>query len=1146
MRRNVKKCCSLSKKMVLGASLALVATGSAWAADGNSTSPHADMIENVMQDKAIKGVVVDVAGEPIIGANVVVKGTTNGVITDFDGNFTLNVPLNCTLQISYIGYKTQEVKVTGATSHLSIKLEEDSETLDEVVVVGYGVQKKANLTGAVSAVDFEEQAKSRPVTTVSAALAGLSAGVQVMQNSGQPGSDGATIRVRGVGTLNDANPLVLIDGMEGSMDNVNAQDIESISILKDAASCAIYGSRAANGVILINTKRGKGRVSVNYSGRLSYAQPTNLIDFVNNYADYMELINESFTNIGQPAHFNQSTIDLWREKSLRPNEVNALGVPNYVAYPNTNWQDEIFKNGIINDHNVSLSGGTENVRFLTSLGYLDNPGLVDNTGIKKYKVRVNLEADVAKWLTVGTRVYGDMQDQDAGNFSNANNYLRQTTPGIYPEWNGSYGYPEAPEESPTANGILQFLNNQNGTRKKTNVNATAFSKVTFMKGLTWTFNFNYKRYWYEARTWTHASDQVKFSTGEVIKPGTTPDLMSTSFSNEGNWSYTLENILNYNTTIAKNHNIGVMAGYQEWYKYWNTSNASLKGLIDETINVPSSATEMVSIGGTANDRATRSFFGRLNYDYKGIYLFEANLRYDGNSRYGKDYRWGTFPSFSAGWRISEEAFMAGTRSWLDNLKIRASWGKLGNDGGDDVGNYEYQSVYGITDYSFGGKQVSGLAMTGLANAALGWETSNNTNFGIDFAALGNRLTATFDVYNKRTTGILTTRSIPITLGGLSAPRVNIAKMDAKGFEIDLGWRDRIGKVEYSVKGNFSYTANKVKNYNGRYYEGWKYEKGKDATGAPIYGYTRDKNGNYNYVDKNGNVVTDDSQKVWGNNAGDVFNSGNSSSPIVEGHMKGEWFLMDAYKGSGKYFDAQGNVMPGGGPKDGMIRTEEDMEWLKAMIAAGYEFWPNKTIGKNNIWYGDVIYADANGDGIYGNSYDKVFHNVSSDPKYTFGFQASAAWNGFDFSMNWAGTAGRKLYWGYTTGYNSSGTRVGVGLPKMIAEDHYYYDPENPSDPRTNINGKYCRLTNGESGHQDQATSTRFLYSGDYLKLKNITIGYTLPKNVTNKLFTQSIRVYLSGENLLSIDNFPGQDPEIGSTPEYTSVRSFAFGANITF
>lgn len=1098
-----------------------------------------------MAQRAVKGTVSDVAGEPIIGANVMEKGTTNGTITDINGEFVLNVKEKATLVVSYIGYVQQEVAV-GNKNNVQIVMKEDSKALDEVVVVGYGVQKKANLTGAVSSVDFEEQAKSRPVTTVSAALAGLSAGVQVMQNSGQPGSDGATIRVRGIGTLNDANPLVLIDGMEGSMDNVNAQDIESISILKDAASCAIYGSRAANGVILLTTKKGKGRISVNYSGRMSYSEPTNLIDFVNDYATYMELINESFENIGQSKHFSQSTIDLWREKSKDPNGVNELGVPNYVAYPNTNWQDVIFKDGLVQDHNLSLSGSTDNVRFLTSIGYLDNPGLVDNTGIKKYKVRINLEADVTKWLTVGTRIYGDMQDNEAGNFSNANNYLRQTTPGIYPEWNGQYGYPEAPEESATANGILQFLNNQNGTRKKTNANATAFSRVTFMEGLTWTFNFNYKRYWYEARTWTHASDQVKFSTGEVIKPGTTPDLMTTSFSNEGNWSYTLENLLNYNTTIAKDHHLGVLAGYQEWYKYWNTSSGSLKGLIDESINVPSSATEMQSIGGTANDRATRSWFGRINYDYKGRYLFEANLRYDGNSRYGTDHRWGTFPSFSAGWRMSEEAFMAGSRSWLDNLKLRASWGRLGNDGGDNVGNYEYQSVYGIVDYSFGGKQVAGLAMTGLANSALGWETSTNLDFGIDFSALGNRLTATFDIYNKRTTGILTTRSIPITLGGLSAPRVNIAKMDAKGFEIDLGWRDRIGRVEYSVKGNFSYNANKVKSYNGKFSEGWMYEKGKDANGNPIYGYASSKDGNYNYVDKNGNIVTDNSLKIWGNNAGEAFNSGSSTNPIVEDHQKNEWYLMEPYKGSGQYFDAQGNVMPGGGPKDGMIRTEDDMNWLKAMIDAGYEFRPNKTIGKNNIWYGDVIYADANGDGIYGNSYDNRFQGVSSDPKFIFGFQASAAWNGFDFSMNWAGAAGRKLYWGYTTGYNSSGTRVGVGLSKMITDDHYFYDPENPNDPRTNIYAKYCRLTSGESGHQDQVTSTRYLYNGNYLKLKNLTFGYTLPKSVCNRLYTQNIRVYLSGENLFSFDSFPGQDPEIGSSPAYTSVRSFAVGANITF
>ncbi|WP_288208016.1 TonB-dependent receptor plug domain-containing protein, partial [uncultured Parabacteroides sp.] len=294
----------------------------------------------------------------------------------------------------------------------------------------------------------------RPITNVSNALAGLSAGVQVMQSSGQPGSDGSKIRIRGVGTLNNQDPLVLIDGVEGAMDLVNPQDIESISVLKDAASSSIYGSRAANGVVLITTKKGKaGKLSVSYSGRISYAQPTNLIDQVTNYADYMEWLNESFENIGQPNHFAQSTIDLWREKSKDPNGLNEHGVPNYIAYPNTDWQDALFGHGLINDHNVSVNGGTEKLRILMSAGYLDNPGLVDQTGIRKYSLRANIEADVTKWLTVGTRTFASQEDKDAGNFDNANNFLRQTTPGLYPEWNGQYGYPEAPEESATANSI---------------------------------------------------------------------------------------------------------------------------------------------------------------------------------------------------------------------------------------------------------------------------------------------------------------------------------------------------------------------------------------------------------------------------------------------------------------------------------------------------------------------------------------------------------------------------------------------------------------------------------------------------------------------------------------------------------------------
>lgn len=1111
MKNDLKYYGSLSK-VFLGASLAFFTAGIATAADAESMS-HAEIVESLAQQKTIKGKVVDAAGEAVIGANVVVKGTTNGTITDIDGNFNLNVSSECVLQVSYIGFNTQEIKVTSSMTDLVVKLKEDTELLEEVVVVGYGVQKKVNLTGSVASVDFEEQAKSRPVTNVSNALAGMSAGVQVMQGSGQPGSDGSSIRIRGVGTLNSSSPLVLIDGMEGSMDSVNPQDIESISVLKDASSSSIYGSRAAAGVILITTKKGTtGKLNVSYSGRFSYAQPTNLIEQMTNYADYMELINEAFENIGQDRHFSQSTIDLWREKSLDPNGVNENGVPNYVAYPNTDWQKELFQHSIVQDHNISVNGGTDKLRVLMTAGYLDNPGLVENTGIKKYSLRANIEAKINKWLTVGTRTYASQEDRDAGDFDNANNFLRQTTPGLYPEWNGKYGFPEAPEESATANSVLWFLNKVDGEKQKTRFNTTLYTSITPIKGLSWDFNLNYQRFWRADKSWTNPVEKVRFSDGVVMYPATAPSEMTTSFTNESTYNYTLENIIRYNTTIKKDHDLGVLVGYQEFYWKKDTNSGTKKGLIDSSIHTPGSATEMVSIGGGTTDKASRSFFGRVNYAYKSRYLLEANLRYDGHSRYDKDSRWGVFPSFSAGWRVSEEAFMQTTRNWLDNLKVRVSYGSLGNNGGDDVGNYESQATYALSSYPFGGILNSGLAISALANPFLEWETSTMFNFGVDLNALQNRLSFTFDAFYRKTTGILFVPSIPLTVGDKKAPRKNIAEMSTRGIELSLGWRDKIGQVNYSVSGNFSYTPNKVDYYKG------SLEKT----------YHTDSNGN----------------SYWTySNLGQVASSTGAVDPIIEGHMKKEYFLINPYKGSGKGF-AQDGIH--GGPVDGMIRTEEDLAWAKAMLDNGYTLKPNNAIAKNKIWYGDYVYADVNGDGIYGGTEDREFQNVSSDPKFTFGMQMSASWKNFDVSMNWAGQAGFKLYWAPITGYNAPTARVGVALGKEIADNHYFYNPENPNDPRTNINAKYGRLVASESGYQNVAASSLYLYNGNYLKLKNLTFGYTFPTALVQKANISNLRLYLSMENLFSIDKYPGQDPELGANPKYTSVRQFAFGVNLSF
>ncbi|OAV67828.1 Outer membrane receptor for ferrienterochelin and colicins [Bacteroidales bacterium Barb6XT] len=1062
----------------------------------------------------VQGVVADALGA-VAGVNVAEKGTANGTITNADGKFSLNVSANAMLVFSFIGYAEQQVAVKGQ-SFLSVELKEDMLVIDEVVVVGYGTQKKANLTGSVASVNFAEQSMSRPITTVSSALAGLSAGVAVMQGSGQPGSDGASIVIRGTGSLNDASPLVLIDGMQGVMDAVSPMDIESISILKDAASAAIYGSRAAHGVILITTKRGaKDRVNVNYTGRISFSRPSNLIDQVTDYADYMEWMNESFTNIGQNVHFSPSTIDLWREKTKDPNRLNENGVPNYVAYPNTDWQKELFGNGLIHDHNVSMNGGNAKMHFLISSGYLDNQGLVENTSMKKYSLRANIEANPTEWLKLGTRTFASMEDKDPGNFGDANNFLRQTTPGLYPRWNGKSGGPEAPEESATANSLYTFLNNRAGQLKKTRFNTTLFSQVTFMKGLSWDFNLNFQRRWDEDRTWTDgaSAEKVRFSDGKVLSPHTDPSLMSTSFNNYSNWNYTLENILRYNTMIAADHDISALAGYSEYYYYEYSTSGSKRGLIDQSINVPGSATEMLSIGGSAADRASRSFFGRVNYAYKSRYLLEANYRYDGHSRFHQDHRWGGFPGFSAGWRISEEGFMESTRHILDNLKVRASWGQLGNAGGDGVGDYEYQATYGSTNYSLGGTQSQGLASTAIANSLLTWESVTTTNIGVDAMLLKNRLTVEVDLYNKMTDGILYRPNIYYTMGSVTAPRLNIAELTNRGVELTASWRDRVGEVSYSVSANLNYNQNKVTKYKGEYKAGWT-------------------------VDSNG-------KRVWSSNIGEVSNGG--TTRILEGKIKDEFYIMDVYKGNGSRFNTDGTPNINGGPKDGIIRTPQDMEWLEAMIAEGYKFMPNQTIGKSKIWYGDPIFADANGDGIYGSADDYQFRNYSKAAKYNFGFQMGAAWKGFDLSLNWAGAAGRKIYWGSTTGYNTSAMRVGLALGTEVANNHYFYDPENPDDLRTNINAKYPRLVNGESGFQGTTgNTTMYLYNGDYLKLKNLTVGYTLPRPAAKAVHAEAVRAYFSGENLLTISSFPGQDPELDSAATYTSVRQFAFGVNVTF
>lgn len=746
---------------------------------------------------------------PLPGVSVQVKGTNTGVSTDENGNFTITAPQGSVLVFSYLGYLTKEINAeTGAP--MEIKLQPDLEELESVVVVGYGTQKKENLTGAITTLDMSTR-ENEPITNVSNALHGMP-GLFVNLYNSMPGVDRATIRIRGVGTLNNNDPLVLVDGIEYSMDELNPQDIATVTVLKDA-SAAIYGSRAANGVILITTKKGTNRSQVTYDNYFGLQKPTTLPDAIWDPVTYMNLKNQAVLNSGKSSpEYSEEEIQEY---------VNGIATDPYT-YPANNWFDLALDNGFVQSHNLSASGGSDRYKYRVALGYLDRQGVIigPNNNENKYSLGLNMSAKLGEKLEIGLTLNGYYRDYTQPSYSNGSywNYLMRSLP-IMPDRlaDGRYGYPWIRTSGRNNWEHPRMLAVEGDYRKQVQrFLSTIYANYDLPFGIKYNVKFGADKY--DGFLERFVPQMAKFhpKTGERQNwnnPATAPRVYN---YDDNDLNIHFYNTLSWQRLFAGKHNFSVMAGAAYDNFSHNEFNAQMTGYLDASLTALSAGTERLDIQGYSNEDVLISYFGRLNYDYDGKYLLETTLRYDGSGRFAPGNRWSFFPSVSAGWRIDKEPFF--TASGIDLLKIRASIAKLGNQA---VPLYSYEPAVVLgQDYSFGGALVSGAATTDYIDPSIHWETTTTYNIGVDANLLDNRLTVTADVYKKRTTDILRTVNLPNQVGNLGGPKQNVGTVDNTGFELVLQYRNNIGAFNYDVHGSVNYNKNEVIDLDGEILYGY--------------------------------------------------------------------------------------------------------------------------------------------------------------------------------------------------------------------------------------------------------------------------------------------------------------------------------------
>lgn len=749
--------------------------------------------------KKVTGTVKDANGEPIIGATVVEKGTTNGTVTDFDGNYTLELSESGTLAVSYIGYKSQEFAASQIKQGaLAVTLKEDTEVMDEVVVVGYGTQKKVNLTGSVETIK-SDKIVSKPVVSLQDALAGEAAGMTVTQTSAQPGRNNTQVRIRGVGTWGDADPLVLVDGIAMKMEDVMPSDVESISVLKDAASAAIYGSRAANGVILITTKQGaKGKVSVSYSGNVGVQTPTRVPKMAASW-QYAELYNQGMENEGKSSSlFPQDRID----------RMKAGGNPD-VLEGSTDWFDELLHPAMQHSHNVTVQGGSEKTSYIGTLGYTYQNGVIYSS-YERYNARLNTTTNFTSWLKLGVNLayINDISSESAAGAAMAFNRAFRALPYMPVRFSdGTWSFHSTPTNP------VRMASDDYGahTNQGNKISVLIAPELNLFKGLNIKGLFGY-----ESNTYNDKVSQKTVFYDAFEPAGQASNMFIARNKQTDKWeqynNLTASLTATYSKKLGK-HDITVLAGGSletHKYKYTLGSRQDFPNNDFSEINLGDPNTAYSE--GNSTYSALSSVFGRINYVFADKYLFEANVRYDGSSKFARGHRWGVFPSFSLGWRISEESFFTKLKEYVSNLKLRASWGQLGNQQIDD---YLSVSTYGGgSAYMFGNSIASGYEETVMGNPFITWETSTNWNIGVDLGVLDNRLNFTFDWYKKVTDDILLALEEPSTLG-IVAPMQNAGAMENKGWEITMNWRDQIGEnFSYNIGFNLSDVKNKITDLRG--------------------------------------------------------------------------------------------------------------------------------------------------------------------------------------------------------------------------------------------------------------------------------------------------------------------------------------------